>query len=40
MTAKSATRPLMQTGAQILVDSLITHGANLGFGVPGESACL
>ena len=37
MTAKSATRPLMQTGAQILVDSLITHGANLGFGVPGES---
>ena len=37
MTAKSATRPLLQTGAQILVDSLITHGANLGFGVPGES---
>lgn len=37
MTAKSATRPLMQTGAQILVDSLITHGASLGFGVPGES---
>ena len=37
MTAKSATRPLLQTGAQILVDSLITHGASLGFGVPGES---
>jgi acetolactate synthase-1/2/3 large subunit len=37
MTAKSATRPLLQTGAQILVDSLITHGANLAFGVPGES---
>ena len=37
MTAKSATRPLLQTGAQILVDSLITHGANIGFGVPGES---
>ncbi|MGA0115715.1 MAG: thiamine pyrophosphate-binding protein [Burkholderiales bacterium] len=37
MTAKSATRPLLQTGAQILVDSLITHGSNLAFGVPGES---
>lgn len=37
MTAKSGTRPLLQTGAQILVDSLITHGANLAFGVPGES---
>ncbi|MFN9490200.1 MAG: thiamine pyrophosphate-binding protein [Betaproteobacteria bacterium] len=37
MTAKSATRPLMQTGAQILVDSLITQGAKLAFGVPGES---
>jgi len=37
MTAKSATRPLLQSGAQILVDSLITHGANLAFGVPGES---
>ena len=37
MTAKSATRPLLQTGAQILVDSLITHGAKLAFGVPGES---
>ncbi|MGE4109716.1 MAG: thiamine pyrophosphate-binding protein [Burkholderiales bacterium] len=37
MTAKSATRPLLQTGAQILVDSLITHGADLAFGVPGES---
>ncbi len=37
MTAKSATRPLLQTGAQILVDSLITHGSRLAFGVPGES---
>ncbi len=37
MTAKSATLPLLQTGAQILVDSLITHGAKLAFGVPGES---
>ena len=37
MTAKSATRPLLQTGAQILVDALITHGANVAFGVPGES---
>ncbi len=37
MTAQPATRPLLQTGAQILVDSLITHGAHLGFGVPGES---
>ncbi|MDH4294209.1 MAG: thiamine pyrophosphate-binding protein, partial [Betaproteobacteria bacterium] len=37
MTAKSATLPLLQTGAQILVDSLITHGARLAFGVPGES---
>jgi acetolactate synthase-1/2/3 large subunit len=37
MTAKPATRPLLQTGAQILVDALITHGARLAFGVPGES---
>ncbi len=37
MTAQSATRPLLQTGAQILVDALITHGAKLAFGVPGES---
>jgi acetolactate synthase-1/2/3 large subunit len=37
MTTKQSTRPLMQTGAQILIDSLITHGAQLAFGVPGES---
>ena len=30
-------KPRSRTGAQLLVDALITHGADTGFGVPGES---
>ena len=32
-----STHPRQRTGAQLLVDSLITHGADTAFGVPGES---
>ena len=31
------TETRQRTGAQLLVDSLILHGAKMGFGVPGES---
>ena len=30
-------KPRTRTGAQLLVDALITHGADTAFGVPGES---
>jgi acetolactate synthase I/II/III large subunit len=30
-------KPQRRTGAQLLVDSLLLHGADIGFGVPGES---
>ncbi len=32
------TRPIRRTGAQIIVDQRLIHGATLGFGVPGESS--
>ena len=28
---------MSRTGGQILVDQLVLHGADLAFGVPGES---
>ncbi|HTD89467.1 MAG TPA: thiamine pyrophosphate-binding protein, partial [Burkholderiales bacterium] len=30
-------KPRQRTGAQLLVDALRVHGADLAFGVPGES---
>ena len=30
-------KPSQRTGAQLLVDALLTHGADMAFGVPGES---
>ncbi len=30
-------KPRQRTGAQLLVDSLLLHGADMAFGVPGES---
>jgi acetolactate synthase-1/2/3 large subunit len=34
---KPADSTLARTGAQLLVDALLTHGADTAFGVPGES---
>jgi acetolactate synthase-1/2/3 large subunit len=34
---KAAESSLSRTGAQLLVDALLTHGAETAFGVPGES---
>jgi acetolactate synthase I/II/III large subunit len=36
-SAMTATAPAVRNGGQILVDQLLTHGADLAFCVPGES---